>query len=180
MTLTAAALLVPAFAAAGQTVTREAAQKTALDLVKGGIIKGAELEKEEGKEVWSFDISTGPVIREIWVDASTGFIIQDKTETRAAEKKEEAEDAAAARAARKVKPVSRQAAEKAALALVKGGVIKEGELEREKGLYIWSFDIREGGKTREVWIDAVTGKPVLNNEESAKEEKAEASAEAGK
>jgi hypothetical protein len=32
-------------------------------------------------------------------------------------------------------------------------------------------------KTREVWIGAVTGKPVLNDEESAKEEKAEASAE---
>jgi len=171
--LSVAVLLAPAFAAGGKTISRAAAQKTALDLVKGGIVKDAELEKEEGKEVWSFDISSGSVIREIWIDAQSGLIVQHKVETKPEEKAEKAKDKAEAKAARKAKHISREAAEKAALELVKGGVVKEGELEKEKGMFIWSFDIQDGETTREVWIDALTGKPVMNTVES----KAEADAE---
>jgi Peptidase propeptide and YPEB domain len=40
------------------TVTREAATKIARDKVPNETIKEAELEKEHGKLVWSFDISS--------------------------------------------------------------------------------------------------------------------------
>ncbi|MCX5792323.1 MAG: PepSY domain-containing protein [Elusimicrobia bacterium] len=164
-------------AAGGAQVSRKTAKRTALDLVKGGVVKSSELEKEDGNEVWSFDIASGGLIREIWIDASNGLIVQDRTETPEQEKAEKAKAAADAKAARRLKPVSRQAAEKAALALVEGGVIKEGELEKEGGKLVWSFDILAGGKTREVWIDAVTGKAARNTEESKAEEKAETAAD---
>src|SRR5438128_2746885 len=41
--------------------------------------------------------------------------------------------------------VSKADAEKTALAKVPGGTIKEGELEKEKGKLIWSFDIATPG-----------------------------------
>ena len=58
--------------------------------------------------------------------------------------------------------VSRADAEKIALAKVPGGSIKEGELEKEKGKLIWSFDIATPGTKdiTEVQVDAVTGEVV--------------------
>src|SRR4051812_35275923 len=58
--------------------------------------------------------------------------------------------------------VSRSDAEKAALAKVPGGTIKEGELEKEKGKVIWSFDIATPGTKdiTEVHVDANTGQIV--------------------
>ncbi len=169
--LSVAVLLAPVFAAGGKTISREAAQKTALDLVKGGIVKDAELEKEEGKEVWSFDISSGAVIREIWVDAKSGLIVQDSTETKKEEKEEKTKDKAEAKA----KLISRGAAQKTALESVKGGVVKDSELNNENGKKVWSFEITAAGKSREVKIDAVTGKLLPEDEEAGPEEKEEGS-----
>src|SRR5258708_2581250 len=58
--------------------------------------------------------------------------------------------------------VSKADAEKLALAQVPNGTIKEGELEREKGKLIWSFDITIPGSKniKEVNVDAMTGKIV--------------------
>jgi uncharacterized membrane protein YkoI len=55
--------------------------------------------------------------------------------------------------------VSRAAAEQTALAKVPGGTIKDGELEKEKGKLIWSFDISIPGSAdiKEVAVDAITG-----------------------
>jgi peptidase YpeB-like protein len=75
--------------------------------------------------------------------------------------------------------VSRADAEKTALAKVPGGTIKEGELEKEKGKLIWSFDISIPGSTdiREVQVDAITGQVVSVETETgaaeAKEKKKE-------
>jgi len=65
--------------------------------------------------------------------------------------------------------VSRADAEKAALAKVPGGTIKEGELEKEKGKLIWSFDISIPGSSdiKEVQVDAITGQVVSVETETA-------------
>ncbi|HYV28248.1 MAG TPA: PepSY domain-containing protein [Candidatus Eisenbacteria bacterium] len=70
--------------------------------------------------------------------------------------------------------VSRADAEKAALAKVPGGTIKEGELEKEKGKLIWSFDISIPGSAdiKEVQVDANSGEVVsVETETPAKEAK---------
>jgi uncharacterized membrane protein YkoI len=67
--------------------------------------------------------------------------------------------------------VSREAATKTALAKVKGGTLKEdGEIEKEKGRIVWSFDIAKPGSKdiTEVMIDAVTGKVVSVEKENPK------------
>lgn len=71
--------------------------------------------------------------------------------------------------------VPRSKAEATALARVKGGKIMEGELEREHGRLIWSFDIAQPGTTdiREIGIDAKTGAIVSEETETAAQEAAE-------
>ena len=70
----------------------------------------------------------------------------------ATEEQEQAQLAAQAK-------VSRADAEKAALAKVPGGTVKDAELENEKGKLIWSFDISTPGSPNisEVAVDAITG-----------------------
>jgi uncharacterized membrane protein YkoI len=65
--------------------------------------------------------------------------------------------------------VSRADAEKTALGKVPGGTIKEGELEKEKGKLIWSFDISIPGSSdiKEVQVDAKTGEVVSVETETA-------------
>lgn len=71
--------------------------------------------------------------------------------------------------------VSRAYAEKTALAKVPGGTIKEGELEKEKGKLIWSFDISIPGSSdiKEVQVDAITGQIVSVETETAAAESKE-------
>jgi uncharacterized membrane protein YkoI len=75
-------------------VTEAGAQKTALARVPGGSVKSSELEKERGKLIWSFDISTPKSrnITEVQVDAKTGKIVSTQTETPADQAKEAARD----------------------------------------------------------------------------------------
>jgi hypothetical protein len=73
--------------------------------------------------------------------------------------------------------VTKQQAKKIALARVKHGAIKCVELEREKGVLIWSVDIEKPPKKDliDVWVDATTGKitavevetPIIEKEEVA-------------
>lgn len=58
--------------------------------------------------------------------------------------------------------------------------IKTGEIEREGGKLIYSFDMKTPGKSGidEVNIDAMTGKLIANQHETPKDEKAEAKADA--
>ncbi len=58
------------------------------------------------------------------------------------------------------------------------GKIQEGELEHEKGIWIYSFDILRDGKTHEVNIDHNTGAIIYDHVESASAEAAEKTAEA--
>jgi uncharacterized membrane protein YkoI len=71
--------------------------------------------------------------------------------------------------------ISRADAEKTALAKVPGGTIKEGEIEKEKGRLIWSFDIAQPGTKdiKEVNVDAMTGEVVSVETETEKDQKKE-------
>lgn len=54
-----------------------------------GKVESAELERERGKLVYSFDIRTRRgTIKEVWVDAYTGKVLSVKTESKAEEKNE--------------------------------------------------------------------------------------------
>ena len=75
-------------------ITKEQATATALAKVPNGTVKEAELEREHGKLVWSFDIATPGTkdISEVQVDAKTGAVVSQTKETakhEAAEKKAE-------------------------------------------------------------------------------------------
>jgi Peptidase propeptide and YPEB domain len=64
-------------------VTQAQAEKIALGKVPGGNIKSSELEKENGKLVWSFDIAVpeSENITEVQVDAKTSKIVLIEIET---------------------------------------------------------------------------------------------------
>ena len=79
--------------------------------------------------------------------------------------------------------ITKADAEKIALGKVPGGAIKEGEIEKEKGKLIWSFDIATPGTQdiTEVQVDAMTGTvldvsketPAAQKKEKEEEEKEE-------
>jgi hypothetical protein len=75
--------------------------------------------------------------------------------------------------------ITRAQAEQTALTKAPGGTIKEGELEKEKGKLIWSFDIATPGTTdiTEVAVDAITGEVVAVDKETAADETKEKSKE---
>jgi uncharacterized membrane protein YkoI len=73
-------------------VSLEQARAAALKVVPEGTIKSEELEKEHGKWIYSFDIQSGKELREVWVDAHTGEILQNKVESPAKEKAEAANE----------------------------------------------------------------------------------------
>jgi uncharacterized membrane protein YkoI len=75
-------------------ITKADAEQIALAKVSHGIVKSAEIEKEKGHLVWSFDIARpdAPDITEILVDAKTGKIISTQTESPRDQAKEAAAD----------------------------------------------------------------------------------------
>ena len=87
-------------------VTMADARKTAL-ASSNGKIKSEELEKEHGKQIYSFDIAMPDGLHEVNVDAVTGKLIDDKVESAADEANEKAQDKKEA-AAKKVKKSSLQ------------------------------------------------------------------------
>jgi hypothetical protein len=75
--------------------------------------------------------------------------------------------------------VSAEAATASAQAKVPKGTVVKAELEEEKGTLIYSFDIKTAGKSGidEVAVDAMTGKVLSVEHESAKAEAKEAAAD---
>jgi len=73
-------------------VSKEAAGQTALAKVPNGAIKEAEIEKEHGKLIWSFDVTTPDTkdITEVNVDAITGNVVSVEKESAESEAKEAA------------------------------------------------------------------------------------------
>ena len=80
-------------------------------------------------------------------------------------------------AAKYTPKITMEQARQAALAAVPGGTVKSAELEKEKGQWIYSFDIRSGKEIREVWIDPETGRVLANEAESPSAEGTESKAE---
>ena len=77
-------------------ITEKAARATALAQVPGGRIQKHELERENGKLVYSYDIATkGKAgIDEVQIDAITGAVVSNTHETPAMEKAEKKADRA--------------------------------------------------------------------------------------
>ena len=71
-------------------VSETGARARALTLVPNGTVQSAELERENGKLVWSFDIAeaNSANVVEVLVDAKTGRIVSRKIETLAEQAKE--------------------------------------------------------------------------------------------
>jgi len=78
--------------------------------------------------------------------------------------------------------VSKEDAEKTALAKVPNGTIKESELEKEHGKLQWSFDVAtpDTKDITEVNVDAITGDVISMDKESAESEAKEAADEKDK
>ena len=83
-------LPLPTAAAESQTelqghakITQAQAEQTALARVPDGKIQSAELEREDGKLVWSFDLARPGTkdITEVQVDAMSGKIVSVENET---------------------------------------------------------------------------------------------------
>jgi uncharacterized membrane protein YkoI len=86
----------------------------------------------------------------------------------------EGEKATAAKLEAQAK-ITKAEAQKIALDKVPGGTIKEGEIEKEKGKVIWSFDIATPGTKdiTEVNVDAMTGAVIDVSKESVADQEKE-------
>jgi hypothetical protein len=75
-------------------VSKADAEKTALAKVPGGKITDSELEEEDGKLIWTFDIAKKGTkdITEVHVDAKTGELIKVEEESADKEAAEKAKD----------------------------------------------------------------------------------------
>ncbi len=133
----------------GSKINKEQATKVVLAQYKDAVIQDSELEKENGKLIWSFDLKIGSAIKEVWVDANTGKIIKTEAESEAEEKEEQISEKA----------------EKAALKKVPGEIIKK-EAKKENGKTIYSFEIKKkNGNLVEVDVNAKTNKVMKVEEE---------------
>ena len=92
-------------------VTEKAARVTALAQVPGGHVRKHELERENGKLVYSFDIATkGKTgIDEVQIDAVTGAVVSNTHETPAMEKAEKKADRAEMKAEKKAERAEKKA-----------------------------------------------------------------------
>lgn len=74
-------------------ITMAQAREIARNKVPSGKIEDAELEKEHGKLVYSFDIRNEKgTITEVQIDAKTGSIVSVEEENKAAEQKEKQQE----------------------------------------------------------------------------------------
>lgn len=132
------------------------ARATALSRVGGEVLE-EDLEKENGRLQYSFDIrdSSGKVW-DVEIDAITGVILKADDGSDDEEDDDDAE---------KISPgdvravtISMEAARAIALKRIAGTIVEE-ELEKENGRLQYSFDIRDSnGKIWDVEVDAKTGK----------------------
>ena len=75
-------------------VSKDIAQQTALAKVPNGTVKESELEKENGKLQWSFDVATpdSKDITEVNVNAVTGEVISVEKESAGEKAKDDDKD----------------------------------------------------------------------------------------
>lgn len=147
-------------------VSKPDAEKIALAKVPGGKVKSSELEEENGKLIWSFDIATkgSKDITEIAVDAITGEIVDVAIETPADQAKEEEADAAEAKAQKDASKNGKSdetevkitmdkvpvAVQQAVKAYATDAEIKGIEESAVDGTKVIEFDIEKNGKASEI------------------------------
>ena len=73
-------------------ISMRQAEKIALQK-EPGAIHSKELERENGKLIYSFDIRTKTGFHEVHIDAIKGKVVEDSIESKAAEAKERQQDA---------------------------------------------------------------------------------------
>lgn len=66
--------------------------KTIATKKEPGKVQSGELEHENGRWIYSFDIKAGSQIHEVNVDANTGAVVEDSVEDPAAEAREKAQE----------------------------------------------------------------------------------------
>lgn len=197
MLVTAVMILSFAFGknAAAQTkkIGMEKARAIAMQKAQGKI-EGEELENENGKTIYSFDIRNSKgTITEVQVDAYTGAIVsveEEDAQKESAEKRNEKNEkgemneqkdnddnespamknARMAKLAKQAKITMEQAR---AIALKRvPGTIMEEDLEKERGRLQYAFDIKDAsGKVFDVEIDAKTGQVLKATADSEDEDK---------
>jgi uncharacterized membrane protein YkoI len=186
-----AVMAAPLAAQAGVTVKEEApgmlaqarvkadsAQRTALRRVPAGKIEGAELEREHGTLIYSFDIKVAGKegIEEVHVDANTGAVVKMEHESAEDEESETSheDEHGAVTVSEEERGLLAQAtvrsdsAMKIARARVPGGRIVKAEIENEDGKLVYSFILKVAGKAgvEEVNVDAKTGAVVAVEHEN--------------
>lgn len=157
------------------------ARTIALAHVKRGTVESSELERENGKLIYSFDIHEAARhdVTEVNIDAMNGGVVAISHENARKEAAEAQQEGSAAQntdaAMRKEAKISESEARDIALRHVRKGAIDSSELERENGKLIYSFDIHEAGRhdVTEVNVNAIDGKIVAIGHENASKEAAE-------
>ncbi|MEO5815082.1 MAG: PepSY domain-containing protein [Gemmatimonadaceae bacterium] len=97
---------IPAALAKKAKITEPQAAEAVMKRVPAGKIEAMELENENGKFIYSYDVKTAGKsgIDEVHVDAMTGKVVGFVHETPAMEKKEAAADARELKAKSKARP----------------------------------------------------------------------------
>ena len=146
-------------------ITMDQARAFALARVSGKI-ENEELEKEDGRLIYSFDIRNEKgTITGVEIDAKTGEVInvEEEDDQDSDDDDDDQEEAT----------IIFDRAREIALARAHGKV-EIVELEKEDGRLIYSFDIRnEKGTITEVKVDAKTGEVISVEEEDVQKDIAE-------
>ncbi len=139
-----------------EKVTATSAAETALGTRPGSRVLEISLDRVRGVTAWEVELVTAEGRWEVSVDAVTGEIVLDESEsTRDLTKYLDRLDRA---------KLDHTAAIEAALGAVPGGSLVEIELDDHHGNIVWEADVISGEHVKhEVVIDAVTG-AVLENE----------------
>ncbi len=140
-------------------VSKADAEKIALAKAPNGTIKEAELEKEKGKLIWSFDITTPDTkdITEVSVDAITGEVVAVEKEAAEKEAKESGEKQPKEKEVRvslaQLSETARATVEK----VTAGGKIGQMTREFERGMTVYDVEADVNGKHVEFLIADADG-----------------------
>ncbi len=151
-------------------ITMEQARAAALGRVAGTVLK-EEIEKENGRLPYTFDVCKDGKLYDVEIDARTGAVLQagldDEDDDDDDEDGEENDSPEMQAKFAKEAKISIDQARSTALGRVRGGTIIEEELEMENGKLVYSIEIRDADKkVFDVEVDAKTGEIVNVEEEN--------------
>jgi|YelNatPaOPRAMG01_1025707.scaffolds.fasta_scaffold21306_1 uncharacterized membrane protein YkoI len=181
--------LSPKMLASQAKIKMEEAAATALKEAPGYVLK-AELEKEKGKLIYSFDIlpsATSQKITEVQIEAITGQVVS-KAEENISGKEEEEKEEAEEKGEKKSEEKAEKEEEPEVKELISAvritfdqaikiarqespGFVLSAELEKEKGQVIYSFDILpdlNSQEINEIQVNVTTGKIAAKEKEKIK------------